>query len=183
MANKRKGISKKLRFEIFKRDQFTCQYCGNTPPAVILHVDHIIPVADGGQNDVDNLITSCQPCNQGKSATPLNCVPKSLKEKAAETLEREEQIRGYSEIMASRRERLEEETWDVLDEYMEVFSLEKVWRDEFTSTKMFIEKLGVDKVIWAMELALARKKYRDYCFKYFCGICWNVIRSGQASDG
>ena len=35
----RKQISARIRFEIFKRDQFTCQYCGAHPPAVILQVE------------------------------------------------------------------------------------------------------------------------------------------------
>jgi hypothetical protein len=47
---KRKSTGKRQRFNIFKRDKFTCQYCGGTPPAVVLVVDHIVPVAAGGQD-------------------------------------------------------------------------------------------------------------------------------------
>lgn len=36
----RKSLSKKTRFEVFKRDSFECQYCGAHPPSTILHVDH-----------------------------------------------------------------------------------------------------------------------------------------------
>lgn len=63
----RKSISKRTRFEIFKRDSFTCRYCGKRPPDTILHIDHILPVSKGGNNDLLNLITSCQECNMGKS--------------------------------------------------------------------------------------------------------------------
>lgn len=70
--SKRKSISKRVRFEVFKRDGFTCQYCGGTAPDVILHVDHISPVAGGGNNDLLNLITSCEPCNLGKGARTLD---------------------------------------------------------------------------------------------------------------
>jgi 5-methylcytosine-specific restriction endonuclease McrA len=49
---KRKSISKKARFEVFKRDAFSCQYCGAHPPDSILHVDHIVPVALGGGNEI-----------------------------------------------------------------------------------------------------------------------------------
>lgn len=66
MAN-RQGLSRKIRFEVFKRDSFTCQYCGSKAPDVVLQVDHITPVAAGGSNDFLNLVTSCQPCNSGKS--------------------------------------------------------------------------------------------------------------------
>lgn len=71
MAN-RKNISKKIRFEVFKRDSFTCQYCGRTSPDVVLHVDHITPVSKGGENELLNLVTSCVDCNLGKSDTQLD---------------------------------------------------------------------------------------------------------------
>ena len=64
---KRKALGKRQRFEVFKRDSFTCQYCGEQAPDVILHVDHINPVSKGGGNEITNLITSCQSCNSGKS--------------------------------------------------------------------------------------------------------------------
>lgn len=68
----RKNISNKLRFEIFKRDSFKCQYCGKSAPDVILNVDHINPVAKGGKNDILNLITACFDCNSGKSDRKLS---------------------------------------------------------------------------------------------------------------
>jgi hypothetical protein len=64
-------LSKKLRFEIFKRDSFTCQYCGRRPPEIVLEVDHINPRANGGDDDILNLITACFACNRGKAATRL----------------------------------------------------------------------------------------------------------------
>jgi hypothetical protein len=67
----REPISKKLRFEIFKRDSFTCQYCGKKAPDVILQCDHIKPVAGGGASDILNLLTSCIDCNSGKGARSL----------------------------------------------------------------------------------------------------------------
>lgn len=67
-------ISKSRRFEVFKRDGFTCQYCGQRPPEVILEVDHIDPRALGGSDDEINLITSCADCNRGKSAKRLGDV-------------------------------------------------------------------------------------------------------------
>jgi len=60
-------ISKKTRFEVFKRDFFTCQYCGIMAPDVILEVDHIDPKSKGGKDDILNLVTSCFDCNRGKS--------------------------------------------------------------------------------------------------------------------
>lgn len=55
---RREALSKSIRFEVFKRDSFKCQYCGGEAPNVLLHVDHIEPVSKGGTNDITNLITS-----------------------------------------------------------------------------------------------------------------------------
>lgn len=68
------AISKKVRFEIFKRDGFTCQYCGRRPPEVVLECDHIDPRAHGGSNDPINLTTACADCNRGKSDKKLGDV-------------------------------------------------------------------------------------------------------------
>ena len=67
----RAPISKRIRFEVFKRDGFTCQYCGVKPPDVVLELDHIDAVAAGGSNEQSNLTTSCEPCNRGKSDRKL----------------------------------------------------------------------------------------------------------------
>jgi hypothetical protein len=64
-------LSKRTRFEVFKRDGFSCQYCGRRPPDVVLEVDHVHPRAAGGTDDDLNLTTSCEDCNRGKSARLL----------------------------------------------------------------------------------------------------------------
>lgn len=61
------SISKSIRFEVFKRDSFTCQYCGAQAPDVVLEIDHIHPVSEGGTDDLMNLVTACFDCNRGKS--------------------------------------------------------------------------------------------------------------------
>lgn len=68
----RKPLSKKLRFEVFKRDAFTCQYCGKKAPDVVLEVDHIKPVSKGGKNELLNLVTACFECNRGKRNIELS---------------------------------------------------------------------------------------------------------------
>lgn len=179
--SKRKGISTKTRFEVFKRDGFVCQYCGGHPPASILHVDHIVPVAEGGQNGMDNLITACDRCNLGKGARSLASIPASLKERAADVAEREAQIKGYADVMAQQRERIEAEVWEVADIYVAQFQKDGIRKDYFQSIRQFVEKLGVHECIRAMEIATSRKPWsQDSCFRYFCGICWTMIR--EASD-
>ena len=55
-----------LRWRVLERDDFTCQYCGQSAPSVILGVDHIIPVSKGGSDEEENLRTACWSCNMGK---------------------------------------------------------------------------------------------------------------------
>ncbi len=177
----RKPIGKKLRFEVFKRDGFVCQYCGAHPPAAILHVDHIVPVAEGGGNEIENLITSCQPCNLGKGPRPLNVKPASAGFDVEIAREREEQARGYAEVMLARREREEEEAWIVADVFVARFSLnEGIRRDYLESIRQFNEKLGVYETTRAMEIACANAPHsQQRTFRYFCGVCWNKIRGGR----
>jgi 5-methylcytosine-specific restriction endonuclease McrA len=66
------AVSKRLRYEILRRDNHTCKYCGATAPTVPLRVDHVTPVALGGTDTPDNLVTSCEPCNSGKSSSTVD---------------------------------------------------------------------------------------------------------------
>lgn len=64
------SVSKRLRFEILRRDNHTCQYCGEKAPDVTLHVDHVVPVTLGGSDKPDNLVAACKDCNLGKTSVP-----------------------------------------------------------------------------------------------------------------
>ena len=177
MATKRKSISKKTRFEVFKRDGFTCQYCGAHPPSVILHVDHINPLKLNGLNHMDNYVTSCEACNQGKAANPLSDIPQSLQDKAAQIIERESQIKGYQRAMDSKKQRIEDEADEVCDVYEQFNSGYTLSPASLISVKKFIESLGVHAVVSAMERAMTSPKVRrGQEFKYFCGICWGKIK-------
>lgn len=175
---KRLPVSKRTRFEVFKRDGFTCQYCGATPPN-LLEVDHIHPVVEGGTNDTDNLITSCQDCNRGKGAVPLDVVPKSLAERASEVEEREAQIAAYSAIMEAARDRLEDDAWRVA-EVLHPGASEGYSIANLTSIKRFLRELSLHDVLDAAEMAAGRHGHGRGGFKYFCGICWNWIRDGRS---
>lgn len=175
MKNKRTQISTRKRFEVFKRDLFTCQYCGSHPPRVILHVDHIIPVSKGGKNEMDNYVTSCDTCNLGKSNISLTSVPKSLKDKSLEIQERELQIKGYHDIINSKRNRIESEAWNVAT-ILDSNASDGFRKDWYNTIFNFLEKLDYFEVLRAMEIATDKIRNKNYAFKYFCGICWNKIR-------
>jgi hypothetical protein len=64
----RHPIRQSLRFSVYERDKYTCQYCGRKPPEAVLQIDHVYPVALGGGDRIDNLLTACRDCNIGKGA-------------------------------------------------------------------------------------------------------------------
>ena len=59
-------IPPEVRKYVFERDRYQCQSCGKTKLDTPLTIDHIIPLARGGQNDISNLQTLCCDCNQQK---------------------------------------------------------------------------------------------------------------------
>lgn len=179
----RTPLSKKLRFDVFKRDSFVCQYCGAHPPSVILHVDHILPVAFGGENHIDNLITACEPCNLGKGAGLLSDVPKTMADRAAEVSEREDQLRAYNEILSEKAERLESQAWAVAAALEGKDSVVEFNRANLLSIKRFLELLPFQAVLDAADTTLARVPFisEKRQFRYFSGVCWNRIREEAQS--
>jgi 5-methylcytosine-specific restriction endonuclease McrA len=69
----RDSIRAQMRFRVLQRDGFRCRYCGRPggAPGVVLHVDHVVPLAAGGCSTEDNLLTACEECNLGKSTTAV----------------------------------------------------------------------------------------------------------------
>lgn len=155
----RKAISKKTRFEIFKRDGFKCTYCGAEAPKAILHVDHIHPVAKGGDNDMLNLTTACSDCNGGKSDRLLSDDSAIAKQRSQldELHERREQM----EMMLRWREAMTDIADDQLKAVQEHFS--RVFPGWSVKTdgavkqlKGYLRKHGMMAVMDAIDLAAER---------------------------
>ena len=70
-SKRKRSVSSKLRFEVLRRDGFKCAYCGIAASASELHVDHVVPVVDGGSDELANLVTACIDCNLGKGKTRI----------------------------------------------------------------------------------------------------------------
>jgi len=174
----RKQIGKRLRFEIFKRDNFTCQYCGGHPPAVILHVDHILAVANGGGNDAENLVTACQDCNLGKSAVPLSVKPKTLESAALEAREAAAQVREHAKMVAAARDAMEAVCWEIA-EVIHRGAGDGWSADKFSGVKGFVKRIGYAETLKAAHIAADRYHEGPRRFKYFCGICWNRVRDAE----
>ncbi len=177
MKTKRKPLSKKTRFEVFKRDSFICQYCGAVPPTVVLEVDHIKPVSKGGDNSVDNLITACFDCNRGKSNNELKTIPDSIKNKHKVLTEKNDQLKEYQKLIRKYEKRIYVQCIEISEEYTNWFpEFQLTQRFIDGSVKMFIEKIGYLNVKESMSKACARVEDEQQAIKYFCGICWNIIK-------
>lgn len=68
----RNKISWNVRNEVFRRDDYTCQYCGKTFPRESLSIDHLIPLSQGGIDEIINYVTSCRVCNERKGELTLS---------------------------------------------------------------------------------------------------------------
>jgi len=53
---------------VFLRDGFKCQYCGDHLDKRDCTLDHVLPVSKGGKSTFENSTTACGPCNAGKGA-------------------------------------------------------------------------------------------------------------------
>lgn len=187
---KRKNLTKKTRFEVFKRDHFTCQYCGRTPPAVVLEIDHVTPVADGGDNDQINLLTSCFDCNRGKADRSLNAVPAPLAEQIALETERREQVKLFNEFLLSARADTAAAVERLGFHWFNGFAPDKdrwVFGDKRqVSIRTFLKWLAEAELMDFMERAQAKinasMSYDEKAFRYFCGICWNEIRQRRGDQ-
>jgi hypothetical protein len=63
------AVSARVRYEVLRRDRYTCRFCGSSAPDVVLHIDHVEPKLAGGRDNPSNLQVLCEECNLGKSMT------------------------------------------------------------------------------------------------------------------
>jgi hypothetical protein len=94
------AVSQRLRYEILRRDNHACRYCGATAPDVKLNVDHVIPTSLGGSDKPDNLVAACADCNGGKTSSMPNAMP--VQDVNQET---------FRQSVADRHDKLTEHLW------------------------------------------------------------------------
>lgn len=179
----RKQIPKSVRFEVFKRDKFTCQYCGKQAPEAILEVDHIKPVSKGGDNRIINLITSCRECNRGKTNRELadNSAVIVQKKQLDDIQERREQL----EMVLRWREELDKEEELEVDSICSIFlretgyELSDVGRGKI---RKLIKRFGFLEVYKSTEIALLKYYTGDrfslqYAIDKIGGVCYNRMKA------
>lgn len=186
----RKAIPKKVRFEVFKRDSFKCQYCGESAPSVVLVLDHITPVAGGGGNEITNLITSCFACNAGKGARVLSDASVIIRQKKQldDLQERREQI----QMMADWHKALLEMENDQITIFLDAVKARmKCSLSEFgiSEAKKGIKRFGLQEVITSFEISatqyleLKDGEPTDASFEKVLNYTWRIaaVRKSDAS--
>jgi hypothetical protein len=175
------AVSRRLRFEVLKRDNYTCRYCGAKAPDVTLTVDHVIPTTLGGGDEPNNLVTACQPCNAGKSSVaPESSLVEDVDAAAllwAKAMERANAIRA-------------KELGD-LDDHLRQF--DAVWRQGLTgqfdygrpynwdqSVEAFLRHgLTLDDLKRSVLVAFTASIPVGRVWRYFCGCCWREVSRRQ----
>ena len=175
----RKQISKRTRFDVLKRDKFTCQYCGKSAPDVVLHIDHIVPVSKGGTNDIINLVTSCAECNLGKSNIELS--DESAIAKQRKHLEELEERREQLEMMFEWQRELLSDSFNAIDKVDDLvceitgYNLSESGRKNIGK---YIERFGYETVLESARIAFTTYSHGndaewEYAFGKIGGICYN----------
>ena len=187
VESKRKTITKKTRFEVFKRDGFTCQYCGKMAPDVVLEVDHINPVANGGENDIMNLVTSCFDCNRGKGKRKLTEKDEIKKQQArlTELNEKREQLK----MMLEWRKALENFSQEQLSQFLKIYENKtgySLTEHGEELAKKWIKDFGLIEVLECLEISYSQyykgdgEKYIEKVFNYIPRIA--VTRRTQGKN-
>jgi hypothetical protein len=172
------AITKKNRFEVFKRDNFQCQYCGRDSPEIVLEIDHIEPKSKGGTDDIFNLITSCYDCNRGKRYTKLT--DKNEIKKQKEELKKLNKRKEQLGLLLKWRNEIS----GVIEE--EISAIENIFKESTGCSfnppgrkiiKKLIEQYSFEKVIKATDKSISSyykptiPKSSNKAFDYIGRIC------------
>lgn len=166
------AVTKRTRFEVLRRDNFTCRYCRSAEGA--LTIDHVTPVALGGTDDPDNLVAACRDCNMGKgSSAPDGEVVEQV---AADAERWRAAMDRAAEVLSGELE--------AKDAYVAAFlGAWPSYRHLPDSTIATVETfyrvgLPVDVMVDAAATAGTARGINDRD-AYFAGICWKRVRAMQ----
>jgi hypothetical protein len=179
---KRKPISKRVRFEVLKRDNYTCRYCRSTEQE--LTVDHVVPVALGGSSDPNNLVAACKDCNAGKTSTSPNAA--TVAQVSEDAVRWAAAMELAAQMAAEKAQRVHE--------YVSAF--EAAWLDwgfgpertvvprpadwEASVKHWHTAGLPIALLIDAVRVAMTNDNIdASNTWRYFCGVAWGKIRDLQ----
>lgn len=168
------ALSKRLRYEILRRDNHTCRYCGATAPDVELTVDHVVPVSLGGLDDPSNLVAACRDCNAGKTSSSPDAV--HVEQVADDALRWAEALKvAADELRVDAQRRTD--IYDRVNDRWYRGNRPADWTD---SIDQFISAgLPEDIILNLVDVAQNKRGEVGYRWSYFCGCCWRRVRDLQ----
>ncbi|MFF4026893.1 HNH endonuclease [Nocardia elegans] len=178
------AVSRRLRFEILRRDGHTCRYCGATAPDAKLTVDHVTPIALGGSDEPSNLVTACADCNGGKTSIAPDAA--TIADVSADAIR-------WSDAMqraASEREAKYAESAATVDEFRRTWNqwtldgrqLELPVAFGASIRQMLAAGLTLTDFEELIEVAMSVETVRgaDAKWRYFCGCCWTRVKQAHS---
>lgn len=177
------AVSKRLRFEILRRDNHTCQYCGEKAPNVTLHVDHVKPKTLGGNDSPENLVAACKDCNTGKTSVSLEAPM------VAAISERNLDWEIKAQVLAAKLRGTLERDQEYCSEFDEMWTLAAdnagapaVWPFGYQGSVMRWSSMGypLEAMDVAIETAFAATRVTAADkFQYLAGIIWRQIKEAD----
>lgn len=172
------AVSKRLRYEILRRDNHTCRYCGLAAPEVKLTIDHVVPSTLGGNDDPSNLVAACKDCNAGKSASSPDAELVADVDQRAIRWGKAMQVaveRRAAELAVDRENTAWfNDAWTNWTRGDATMPLDPNWKN---SVLRFMAS-GLDRefLVDAVATAMGKDRLLDRDrWRYFCGICWREM--------
>lgn len=179
------SVSRSLRYQVLRRDNHTCRYCGRSAPEVKLAIDHVIPAALGGSDEASNLVTACVDCNGGKAATPPDAALVSdVEEMAVRWAAAMRFASAHLAGLRAQRDEIREAFEDAWNGWTYTDAAgEKKTVDLPTSWPNSIDSLAnaglkIEDIEDCVDVAMRTEKVQDR-FRYFCGVAWRTVRELQ----
>ncbi|AXQ63941.1 HNH endonuclease [Gordonia phage Horus] len=176
-------VSKRVRYEVFRRDNNRCRYCGATAPETPMTIDHVVPTALGGSDDPSNLVTACRDCNAGKTSSSPDAPlvadvaddairwANAMKQAAAEFAhDRDARAVDRDEFLGKW------ETWRYKSSgKYRTYELPGGWGESID--QFLAAGLSMVDLHDLVDVAMGAQSYDPW--KYFCGCCWRRINQLQ----
>lgn len=175
------AVSKRLRFEILRRDGFQCRYCGAKAPDATLAVDHVTPKALGGTDDPTNLVTACRDCNTGKASVAPDA--ETVADVDREAVDWAKRMKQAIALLRDQQTAVADQV-DQFGRWWQEFGdpigceLGDGWINTIT---VFLDKgLDVDTMrVLAERSMLNTRVHYSQVWRYFCGCCWRFLDDAQ----
>lgn len=177
------AVSKSLRFQVLRRDNHTCRYCGRSAPEVRITVDHVVPAALGGGDTADNLVAACHDCNSGKAATPPDAQQvaqvqddalrwAAAMQQAATTMIADAQARRQAlSVFTAKWEEWKTGSGATV-------ALPPAW--EASVERFLAAGLPMPVLLECVEIAMGNTKLRlENIWRYMCGVAWSRVTELQ----